>query len=290
MARISSSLSNVLQIQRSASFAGALGFACAAAVLASLPAPARAQAAENPPVQSVCGLDGGETAGTCMYAANAAGLPVSARTEFPDDFDLMANNPDPLNTAEHELFHSIGFTRNYPRFNAKLINTPGRGANGIPAGSQSYSTNGMANGILMVLTPLGQGGNHADPAATGAAPWPATGYNQNMDIMQPNQVVGTRLNANDAAVLNDAFGWMASGIRINVVNIGGTLDGTDLAIINNAVAAVNVFYPVRANSPVFTWSVAEVTVPEPATWATMLLGIGLAGAFIRRRVRIATSA
>jgi hypothetical protein len=111
-----------------------------------------------------------------------------------------------------------------------------------------------------------------------------------MDIMQPNQVVGTRLNANDAAVLDNAFGWVASGIRINVVNVGGTLDATDLTVINNAIAAVNAFYPIRANSPVFTWSVAEVLVPEPATWATMLLGMGLVGACIRRRARIATSA
>jgi hypothetical protein len=228
-----------------------------------------------------------------MFRANAAGLPVSTRTDFPDDFDTMAVNRDPLNTAEHELFHGIGFNEFYPRYAAKLINTPGRGANGIPGTSRSYSTSGMNNGIIMVLIGTGQAGgeSHSDPAATGAAPWPATGYNQNMDIMQPTQVVGTRLNANDAAVLNDAFGWGATGIRINVVNLGGTLDATDLMVINNAVAAVNAFWPVQANSPVFTWSVAEVNlVPEPTTWATMLLGIGVAGAVIRRRRCVARAA
>jgi hypothetical protein len=272
------------------SFAGVLAVAGAAAMLASPTAPARAQAMENPPVPSVCDLGAGENASTCMFMANAMGLPVSARTDFPDDFDLAANNPDPLRTAEHELFHGIGFTTAYQRFRQRLIPTPGAGMNGIPAGSRSYSTNGMANGIIFVLTPAAMG-THADPAATGAAPWPATGYNENRDVMSPNQIVGTRLNANDAAVLNNAFGWGAAGIRINIVNVGGTLDATDLAILNNAVAAVNAFWPAQAGSPVFTWSVAEVTlVPEPATWATMLLGMGVVGAVVRRRARIAGAA
>ena len=262
---------------------GAITFACAATMLALPAVPAKAQ--EKPPVAAVC-LTAGQTAATCNFTANKAGLPVSARTDFPDDFDLAANNADPLNTAEHELFHAIGFTVAYTNFANRLIATPGAGAGGIPAGSRSFSTNGAANGILMVITPVALT-THADPGATGAAPWPATGYNQANDIMQPNQVVGSRLNANDAAVLDSAFGWIASGIQINVVNVGGTLDAADLMIINNAVAAVNAFYPVRKNAPVFTWSVAEVVLkggaPEPATWVTMLVGIGLVGGALRRR-------
>jgi len=259
----------------------ALGIACASATLALFATPAHAQ--ENPPVASVCGLGGGATASTCMFTANAQGLPVSARTDWPEDFDTA--NPDPLNTAEHELFHAIGFTVGYALFAAHVIATPGAGANGIPAGSRSYSTNGAANGIIMVLG-AAAGGTHADPAATGAAPWPATGYNQNNDIMQPNQVVGNRLNANDAAVLNNAFGWGRTGIRINVVNVGGTLDAADMRIMNNAVAAVNGFWPAQQNSPVFTWSVAEVSVPEPGTWIMMLVGTGLTGVMLRRRARV----
>jgi hypothetical protein len=247
-----------------------------------------AKAVENLPVNSLCGGLDGATGATCMFTGNGgngAGIPISARTEFPDEFDTAAVNMDPLNTAEHELFHAIGFAIFYNNFDNKLIATPGRGANGIPALSESYSTNGMANGILMVMDPTAAL-SHADPAATGAGPWPATGYNQNMDIMQPSQVIGTRLNANDAAVLADAFGWNTTGIRINVVNVGNSLDDDDLGIINNAIAAVNAFWPVQANSPVFTWSVAEVLpVPEPSTWATMLLGMGLVSVWIRRRPR-----
>lgn len=263
------SFRKVLQSGRAFLRAGALGCACAGAMLVLLAAPATAVPVdpENPPVRSICDLGAGDTAATCMFKPSMAGLPMSARTEFPEDFD--ASNPDPLNTAEHELFHAIGFAVAYPRFDAKLIATPGAGAMGIPAGSRSYSTNKMANGILMVLVP--DDGTHTDPAATGAAPWPATGYNQAKDIMQPTQVKDTRLNANDAAVLNDAFGWTASGIKINIVNVGGTLDATDLAIINNAVAAVNAFYPVKMNSPVFTWSVAEV--PEPSSLFLLVGGM-----------------
>ena len=264
-------------------FGGTLGSVVAAVMLAWPVATATAQ--ENPPGASVCGLGAGDTAVTCLFTANQAGLPVSARTEFPDNFDAPANNPDPLNTAEHELFHSIGFTAAYNLFAARLIATPGAGANGILAGSRSFSTNGAANGILLVLTPQAQG-THADPAANGVAPWPTTGYNQNNDIMQPSQVVGNRLNANDAAVLNNAFGWAATGIRINVVNVGGTLDAADMQIMNNAVAAVNAFWPAVGNSPVFTWSVAEV--PEPATWTFMMIGIAYLGASIRRRTQRVT--
>jgi len=266
-----------------AMFGGALGSVLAVVMLALPAAPATAQ--ENPPVASLCGLGAGNTAVTCLFTATPAGLPISARTEFPDNFDALANNPDPLNTAEHELFHAIGFAAAYNLFAARLIATPGAGANGIPAGSRSYSTNGAANGILLVLTPQAQG-THADPAANGAAPWPVTGYNQNNDIMQPSQVVGNRLNASDAAVLNNAFGWAATGIQINVVNVGGTLDAADMQIMNNAVAAVNAFWPAVGKSPVFTWSVAEV--PEPATWTFMLIGIASLGASIRRRTQRAT--
>ena len=258
-----------------------LGLACAVALLALPVAPAQAQQKENPPVPSVCKLTAGQTASTCLFTANAAGLPVFARTEFPDEFDVT--NPDPLNTAEHELFHAIGFTTAYARFGAKLIPTPGAGAGGIPAGSRSYSNNGKAGGILMTLVPAADG-THADPGATGAAPWPATGYDQANDIMQPNQVVGNRLNALDAIILDDAFGWGTSGIQINIINVGGTLDATDLKFLTDAIAAVNAFYPSKKDSPVFTWAVAEVgLVPEAGTWVTMVIGFGLAGAALRRR-------
>lgn len=259
--------------------AGALTLACAAAMLALPAAPARAQ--EHPPIASICGLGPHASATTCQYTANEKGLPISARTEFPDDFDQT--NADPLNTAEHELFHAIGFSTAYAKFAGKLIPTPGAGSNGIPAGSRSYSKDGTAGGILMTLVPAA-GGAHSDPDADGMAPWPATGYDQGSDIMQPGQVVGSRLNDHDAAVLNDVFGWGKSGIHIDIVNVLDTLDGADLALLSSAAAALQAFYPNNADSPIFTWYVAEVTPgPEPATWGMMLCGFGLVGGTMRAR-------
>lgn len=239
---------------------------------------------ENPPVPAVCGPV--NLASTCLFTANG-GTPVSARTDFIDDWDTQGYNG--LTIATHELFHAIGFTVNYGNFANRIIATPGAGANGIPAGSRSYSTNGAANGILLGLTPAGSG-THADPGATGAAPWPATGYNQSNDIMQPDLPLGTArtLSAVDFNVLNNAFGWGTSGIAITVINVNGTHDDTDMAIIMAAVAAIEGHYNNAGNvvgRPTFTWSVAE-TVPEPGTWGLMI-GALLVIIELRRRRRAA---
>lgn len=133
----------------------------------------------------------------------------------------------------------------------------------------------------MVLTPSGVG-THADENATGANPWPATGYNQANDLMQAYLAMGVSLtiSAVDAAILDDAFGWLTSGISITAVNVGGTMSQTDMAIINNAIAAVNAFFPVKHNSPTFTWSVAEV--PEPGSlWLFIVAGMIIL--FFRKR-------
>ena len=243
-------------------------------------------AIENPPVQSICGLDptDGDLGSTCRFMtanANGTGVPISARTDFIENWDAQV---DGLTLATHELFHAIGFTVNYADFAAKLIATPGAGANGIPAGSRSYSTNGLAGGILLTLTASNQG-THADPNTTGAAPWPATGYNQANDVMQPEQpgnAVRTLSNT-DFNVLANAFGWNNTGIKFVINNIGGTLDDTDINLIANAAAAITAHYGTFANSPTFTWDVAEA-VPEPATWPAGFLAAGLILFAAARRV------
>jgi hypothetical protein len=214
--------------------------------------------------------------------ANGTGRPISARTDFIEDWDTLGY--DGLTLATHELFHAIGFTVNYGDFAAKLGPTPGAGGNPPPVGSRSYSS---AAGIQMVLTPANQA-THADPAATGAAPWPVTGYNQANDIMQPTlgQGVVRTLSARDFLVLGDAFGWNTSGITFVTINLGNSHDDVDMAIITAAEAAIMAQWNNAGNvnnRPVFTWTVAEVA-PEPATWAFILGGVVLLVAVRRRAV------
>jgi hypothetical protein len=271
----------IMQIVRSL---GAFSATVFAALLFSQPAfagPIPANEVEGPLQKNVCHVGGTELAVTCLFKANADGIPMSARTDFVEDWDTIGY--DGLTLAEHELFHAIGFTIAYAKFAPKLIATPGAGTGPIPAGSRSYSTNGAANGIKMVLTPAADA-THSDPKATGAAPWPATGYDQKDDIMSPEQGKGVvqSLNANDAAILNDAYGYGASGIKINVINLGNSHSKVDMDIINKAVtAATELFGAVKDTSPVFTWTVAEV--PEPTSVALLMVGFTAFGIAVRRR-------
>lgn len=209
-----------------------------------------------------------------------AGTPIAATTDFINGLWNPNVGGDKLATATHELTHGIGFAVAYNNLNAKLYGTPGAGAGPIPAGSRVYSTDGTVGGILMVLTPSSQG-THADPNATGAAPWPATGVNQANDIMQPTLVIGSTLGAQDAAVLNDAFGWAAGGginVTLNIQN-PWKFTAAELAAFNGAKAAVEALFG-QAAAPNFTWTINQI--PEPRTFLLVATGLGLLAA-VRRR-------
>ena len=193
-----------------------------------------------------------------------AGKAVSATTDFIDGAWNDAG-VDQTEVATHELLHAIGFTIAYDNFSANVFDTPGAGANGIPAGSRVYSTDGTVGGILMVLTSASLG-THADPNATGAAPWPATGVNQANDIMQPFLPGGTTVGASDIAVLNHAMGWAASGIKVNVVGLQ-LFTAAEQAAIAAAVNAVETAFGVAAVSN-FTWTLNKVPIPG-AVWLFM---------------------
>jgi hypothetical protein len=221
---------------------------------------AQSAAIENPLIASVCGLDptDGDLASTCLFTANAAGIPISAYTDFIEDWDTIGYSG--LTLATHELFHAIGFTTNYANF-----------ANNVNPGPPRTIGN-------LTLTAANQG-THVDPTVAGQA----------NDIMQPGLPLNTvrTLNANDFGALNLAFGYANTGINITVVNVAGTLDDTDIAIVNAAVAAVENQYNVAGqnNRANFIWSVAEAA-PEPGTWVFMIGGGALFAVVSRRRLAV----
>ena len=184
------------------------------------------------------------TYGFTGSGGGTSGNPTLAFSAFLPGGFFAENNADKITTATHELFHAVGWTVNYDTFSAKIFLTPGQGTGPIPANSRVYSTNGTVGGIKMVLIPSGNG-THSDQNATGAAPWPATGYNQANDIMQTNLVSGSTLTAADAAVLNDAFTWSTRGIKINLLNDDPTdfaPASANLADINAAITAVQTLF------------------------------------------------
>ncbi|MGH7192311.1 MAG: PEP-CTERM sorting domain-containing protein, partial [Candidatus Saccharimonadales bacterium] len=134
---------------------------------------------------------------------------------------------------------------------------------------------------LMVLTGTT---THADPNATGAAPWPATGYNQSGDIMQPALFAGATLSATDGNLLDDAFGWKTLGLTINLVNDNpGLINGQALADIEAGITAVQNLFNVSQPGPPepnFTWTI----VPEPSTLGILVL---VASAALLRQRRAA---
>jgi len=93
-----------------------------------------------------------------------------------------------------------------------------------------------------------------------------------------------RLNAFDASVLADAFGYSrAHPIAIGVLNYN--LSAEDMAYINDAIQAVESLFEdannIGPNAYVFAWSVAEA--PEPSSIALMIIGVPVWLLAIRRR-------
>src|SRR6202012_4485484 len=134
-----------------------------------------------------------------------------------------------------------------------------------------YSHDGTVGGILVVLE--GSDFTHTDPKATGAAPWPATGYNQANDIMQPFLDPGAIISAQDQAVLNNAFDWITRGLNIQLVNLDPVdLNGQPLSDIDAAINTVETTFNGSRPAPLtpdFTWEI----VPEPTRIAMICLSV-----------------
>ncbi len=184
-------------------------------------------------------------------------LPVSAKTLF---YELLWSSGDPLNTAEHELFHAIGFTINYSLFAAHV--QPALTPPLINAGDRPFTENTDGSGdVLALLTPTT---THVDPDAG-----EINGRDQADSIMRPDLVNGQRLSDWEAAILNTAFDWESRNIKINVVYATPFTDAQK-ASITGAVTAVQTLFGSDGTGSVFTWTVS--VVPEPSSFA--LLGVG----------------
>lgn len=215
---------------------------------------------------------------TSDFTENGSNLPTSASTLFNEP---TWSNGDPLDTAEHELFHAIGFTIAYTNF-AAHVQAPI--AVGNPnAGDRPFTlnTNGTG-GTLALLTPADDG-THVDPAAG-----VVNGRNQNLSIMQPSLVNGQRINAWEAQILNAAFGWDTRNIKINVV-YATTFTAAQKTNITDAVTAVQNIFGSNGTGSVFTWTVSVASVPEPSSIALVGLGsVLIVGANRRRRLKTLT--
>jgi len=89
-------------------------------------------------------------------------------------------------------------------------------------------------------------------------------------------------NENHAMSLSD---WLSSNPSLANDVVGGFYVGVGSSASANYLAHVD---DVTANGTTYNFETAAAGVPEPTTWALMIVGLGSAGAMLRRR-RIATA-
>lgn len=82
------------------------------------------------------------------------------------------------------------------------------------------------------------------------------------------------------------FGGGVSGFKLMGIDLGAALDPTDGTAFVTGLTFVSGGAVTMTQAPIIT----TTGVPEPATWATMLLGFGLVGHGLRRRQRQAQPA
>jgi hypothetical protein len=124
--------------------------------------------------------------------------------------------------------------------------------------SGSFTTAGNA---LVAEDILSISGVRNGVAITGLVP-----LDSDPDFLYDNQFTIASPNFTDGGMVYS----LANGLHINVYFFAGTY--TDLYVINNLT-------PVETD---ITWNVAAAPIPEPATVLSMLAGLGLMGAFMRR--------
>lgn len=176
---------------------------------------------------------------------NGNRLPTLGRT----DYFNFGDNPDRLNTAEHELMHCIGFTTGYTNFRAHDVTQEGQ---------RRFRANTDGTGTILAV--LMADSNHVDPDAG-----VVNGRNQNLSIMQPNQVVNQRINAWEAAIMNAGFSWNTHNLDVRVTFVG-TWPAAWQTAINDAVTNMEALFGSNSNGHRFDW---HVRLPAPGTLAPL---------------------
>lgn len=212
-----------------------------------------AMAVSNPVHSGLITMEPAATAVTTDFTVDGNKLPISSTTTF---FNIWAN-PDPTNTAQHEVGHALGFTVIYELFNDNVSL--------IGSGPNRQYKDGDDGTVLAQLVPA-QDGTHMITGVT------VDGNNQTNDIMRMDQVVGQRWGAQDTKILQDAFDWQLKDIWLTIDFIGSWSELQRLTIMNAANAVADDLGTLGATGHAFTWTVKKESVPVPGTLVLILLG------------------
>jgi hypothetical protein len=184
------------------------------------------------------------TGSTGMYRENDAHLPISATTTFINPAWGAAAQAGRINTAEHELFHAIGFTASYTNFIAHVLPAEEGATN------RRFTSDGTATGTLRARLTTVARPSHVDRAAG-----TVNGFDQTTALMQPNRVdASIRYTNRERDMLNDAFGWTGRNINI-VVTFVGTFTADERAACNTAATDAQTLFGSNGTGHRFDWTV-----------------------------------
>lgn len=254
----------------------------------------------NTAVLKAMGLTTNEYTGASF--ANVVDGGITFSSDFAFDFDandgITAGSYDFVGVAIHEIGHALGFVSGVDLYD--VYGYPNGPA--WPEGGFDFDNPG---GGLMSTLDLFRYSSDIYGVA------PGTGPVLDWSVATPETIAAggepyfsidggkTQLFGNSAFSSGDYNGdggqashWQAPGTCDNLLGImnpylcGGTssiITGLDLAAFD--AMGWNLSFDVLANPnySLSTQQIAAAAVPEPATWAMMIVGFGMAGGALRRR-------